>query len=307
MHGELVVHGKPVVHQRKNTLLVFASVPSSKDDRLLLLNVEHNCNVRVQVVSFPVLIDLRAGIDDREVGLKVLELLLGLGADEHVGHKVLRPGHLVNEANLTLRLGRGTDEAVEDIALLLGIEVGDGLVVQLLEDLGSGGLVDVVPVDMLGGIGTLVEDEPLVLGRAAGELARIDGECIAILGRGDPTLVVGDLVLEEFLICQVFVDGRWAGNAELVDAGFGTGGGTDESFGYVVLIAFRRLGLMSDGTLVGNLMSLIEPCFVNGVDVALERESSFEGQKGNRSKLDANVQEKGTRTPILDSHSRSRK
>ena len=271
MHRKLVVHGKPVVHQRKYTLLVFASVPSSKDDRLLLLDVEHNCNVRVQVVSFPVLIDLRAGIDDREVGLKILELLLGLGADEHVGHKVLRPGHLVNEADLALRLGRGTDEAVEDVALLLGVEVGDGLVVQLLEDLGSGGLVDVVPVDMLGGIRTLVEDEPLVLGRAAGELASVDGECIAILGRGDPTLVVGDLVLEELLICQVFVDGRRTGNAELIDAGFGTGRGTDESFGYIVLIAFRRLGLMSDGTLVGDLMSLIEPCFVDGMDVALER------------------------------------
>ena len=177
----------------------------------------------------------------------------------------------MNEANLALRLGRGTDEAVEDVALLLGVEVGDGLVVQLLEDLGSGGLVDVVPVDMLGGIRTLVEDEPLVLGRAAGELASVDGECIAILGRGDPTLVVGNLVLEELLICQVFVDGRWAGNAELIDAGFGTGRGTDESFGYIVLIAFRRLGLMSDGTLVGDLMSLIEPCFVDGMDVALER------------------------------------
>ena len=177
----------------------------------------------------------------------------------------------MNEADLALRLGRGTDEAVEDVALLLGVEVGDGLVVQLLEDLGSGGLVDVVPVDMLGGIRTLVENEPLVLGRAAGELARIDGECIAILGRGDPTLVVGDFMLEEFLICQVFVDSRWAGNAKLIDAGFGTGRGTDESFRYIVLIAFRRLGLMSDGTLVGNLMSLIEPCFVDGVDVALER------------------------------------
>ena len=177
----------------------------------------------------------------------------------------------MNEADLALRLGRGTDEAVEDVALLLGVEVGDGLVVQLLEDFGSGGLVDIVPVDVLGGIGALVENEPLVLGGAAGELARIDGEGIAILGRGDPTLLVGDLVLEKFLIGQVFVDGRWAGNAELIDAGLGAGRGTNESFGYIVLIAFRRLGLMSDGTLVGDLMSLIEPCFVDGMDVALER------------------------------------
>lgn len=68
-------------------------------------------------------------VDDGEVGLKVLELLLGLGTDEHVGHKVLRPGHLVDEANFALRLGRGADEAVEDVCPVQGVEVGHRLVV----------------------------------------------------------------------------------------------------------------------------------------------------------------------------------
>jgi len=101
--------------------------------------------------------------------------------------------------------------------------VGNGLVIQLLEDLRGGGLVDVVPVDVFGGIRTLIEDEPLVLGRAAGEFARINGERFAVLGRGDPTLLVGDLVLEKFLVGQVLVDGRWVGDAQLIDASFGAG------------------------------------------------------------------------------------
>jgi hypothetical protein len=76
-------------------------------------------------------------------------------------------------------------------------------------------------------------------------------------------------VLEQFLVGQVLVDRRRIGDAELVDAGFGTGRGANESFGYIVLIALGRLGLMSDGAFVGDLMSLIEPRFVDGVDVAL--------------------------------------
>ena len=122
---------------------------------------------------------------------------------------------------------------------------------------------------MLGGIGSLVEDEPLVLGRAAGELASVNCECIAVFGRDDHTLLVGDLVLEQFLVGQVLVDRRRTGDAELIDTGFGTGRGTNEGFRYIVLIALGRLGLMSDGAFVGDLMGLIEPRFVDGMDVAL--------------------------------------
>mmetsp|Transcript_25094 Transcript_25094/g.51269 ORF Transcript_25094/g.51269 Transcript_25094/m.51269 type:complete len:205 (-) Transcript_25094:583-1197(-) len=164
MHGELIFHRQPVIHEGEDTLLILSAVPSTKDDGLLLFDVENDGNIRVEVVALPVLVDLRAGVDDGEVRLKVFQLLFGRRADEHVGNKVLRPCHFMDEADLVLRLGRRTDEAVEDVGGLSGVEVRDGLVVQLLEYLGSGGLIDVVPVNVGGRFGSLVEDHPLILG-----------------------------------------------------------------------------------------------------------------------------------------------
>lgn len=47
MHGELVVHGEPVIHQRKDSFLIFTPIKCSENDSLLLFDIEHNCDIRV--------------------------------------------------------------------------------------------------------------------------------------------------------------------------------------------------------------------------------------------------------------------
>ena len=58
---------------------------------------------------------------------------------------------------------------------------------------------------------------------------------------------------------------------------------------------------MSDGALVGDLVGLIEPCFVDWVDVALQINGRIIGGKGGNIQLESVVQEENQNPRILDS------
>lgn len=134
---------------------------------------------------------------------------------------------LVDESDLAAALRIGPAEPVEDVALLLAVEVSHGLLVQLVEHLRGRGLVHLAPVNVFVGRAPDVPDDPLVGRAPPRELARVDGEGVPELGRGDVALAVPDLVLEELLEGLVLVDGGGARDAQGGDAG-GIAGGRAE-------------------------------------------------------------------------------
>mmetsp|Transcript_33433 Transcript_33433/g.70272 ORF Transcript_33433/g.70272 Transcript_33433/m.70272 type:complete len:404 (-) Transcript_33433:316-1527(-) len=279
MHGKLrrILHGKPVIHQGKDAFLVLAAVPRAEDDGALLLHVEDHGHLRVEAVPLPILVDQRTRVDHGKVRLEPLQLRLLIRANEHVGHEMLLPRHLVDEADFSLALFVGAAESVEDVALFLGVEVIDGLLVQLVEDLRGRGLVDLPPVDVGVALAADVLDEPLVAGRSAGELAGVDGEGVAVFGVGDASLVVADLVLEELLEGLILVDGRGGGDAEGGYAGLVARGGAGVDGGGVVSAADGVL-VEGEGRFVCHLLILLQVIFCRAGYLLLCRFLS--GRKG---------------------------
>ena len=82
------------------------NIPGAADDADVLLNVEGHEHVRVEALGLVVGVGDLAGVDDGEVGDKVLDLGIGLGADEHVAHKVLLPRQLRDEADCAHAQGK---------------------------------------------------------------------------------------------------------------------------------------------------------------------------------------------------------
>lgn len=102
MHWELrrVCQWQPVVHQGENALLVFSTIPSSEDDSLALFDIENDGRLGIEIVAFPICIDLRAAVDNGEIGLEIFQFLLRVRADEHVRNKMLLPCHFMDETDL---------------------------------------------------------------------------------------------------------------------------------------------------------------------------------------------------------------
>ena len=113
----------------------------------------------------------------------------------------------------------------------------DSLFVQFIKDFGSGGLIDLAPINVGIGVGADIFDEPLVFGRASCEFSRVDGEGIAVFGTRDLSFVVFDFVLEELFKGLILVNGGGVGDAEAGDAGRFAGIGALEGDGRVVLSA----------------------------------------------------------------------
>mmetsp|Transcript_27000 Transcript_27000/g.47662 ORF Transcript_27000/g.47662 Transcript_27000/m.47662 type:complete len:355 (-) Transcript_27000:609-1673(-) len=152
MHRKLrrIRQWERVVHQGEDSLFVFTTVPSSKDDSFALFNIENNSSLGMQVVSFPIFVGLGAGIDDGEVGLKIVQLG-GVGrSDEHIGDEMLLPGIFVNKTDLLARLGGGTNIAVKDVGSVERVEEFDGLLVEFFKNFWSRCLVDIIPVKVFG-------------------------------------------------------------------------------------------------------------------------------------------------------------
>lgn len=74
MHGQLAFHGKPVVHETKNTLFHFSSVVTSKNQTNLFVGIKDNGRFRVESVLLPLVVRLRTDVEFRKVGFKVLQL-----------------------------------------------------------------------------------------------------------------------------------------------------------------------------------------------------------------------------------------
>ena len=90
-----------------------------------------NSKTHSKIIQDPKSTDLGARVDDGEIRVEFGDLRGGLGPDEHVGDEVLLPGQLVHETDFLLGRERGAAEAVEDVGLLEGVEVVDGLRVVL--------------------------------------------------------------------------------------------------------------------------------------------------------------------------------
>ena len=221
VHGEDALEREPVVHEGEDTLLHLTTVGGADDDGDLLLEVEADEGLGVQALGLPVLVDeALGGVDDGEVGDEVLDLLLGLGDDEHVLDEVVLPGPLGDETDLLEGGLGGAAVGIEDVDLL-AVHVGLDVAVELVEDLRADGLVggDLAPPDVV--LGGLLLDEVLILGGTAGVFAGIDG--VAAEG-GHLALLVLDLVLEDLLVAEIVVDLAEVHAEGLVDAEGGTSG-----------------------------------------------------------------------------------
>mmetsp|Transcript_10035 Transcript_10035/g.28520 ORF Transcript_10035/g.28520 Transcript_10035/m.28520 type:complete len:406 (+) Transcript_10035:492-1709(+) len=252
VHGELrrIAHWQPVIHQREDSLLVLAAVPGTENHRLLFFDVEDDGRIGIQAMAFPLIFNLRAAVDDGEIRLEVVQVVAVFGSDEHVGDEMLLPCHFVHEPDLLARGRVGAAVPVEHVGRLASVEVSHGLVVQILEDFWRRRLVDIIPVDVGFGFGSLVQYDELVLGRTAGEFAGVHRERIAVLCLGDDAFLVLLFVLVQLLVRQVAVQRRDSGNPELVQSDFHAGIRAFDSARDVVRIA-------AFGFLAGRSMSMV--------------------------------------------------
>mmetsp|Transcript_20020 Transcript_20020/g.41868 ORF Transcript_20020/g.41868 Transcript_20020/m.41868 type:complete len:364 (-) Transcript_20020:117-1208(-) len=247
MHWHDPVHGKPIVHEGEDSLLVLSPVPSTEDDSHLLLDVEGNSDLGVEVVLFPLLVGLGARVDDGEVDIAG-NLVPDLRADEHVGYEVLLPSHLVHEPNLPPSSLVGAAVDIGDVELLLGVHVVYSGVVEVVEDLGSDGLVDVTPPHVLVTLTPNILHDPLILGTPTSELSSVDGEGVAILGLCDDAFAVGLLVFEELLKRKILVHGRGIVDTKVVKTDLLAGIRPGYGLGNIVIKSlgeFKSIGRVS--------------------------------------------------------------
>ena len=216
MHRGDALEREVVVHHGEHALLHLAAVPGVEDDLLAGGDVEGDAGVGAEA-EFLVVLNLGlGGAVHHEIGLLV-EFLLVLRTDEHVGHEVGLPGDFHDEADLHAGVGVGAAETVDDEEALAGkLLLGKSL--DLFPDL-DGHLVVVVriafrgPPDFAGlaFFGGLVIDNVLVFRGAAGIDAGHDVDRAEF---GNLTLVValqtglGLLVVEDFVgrVVKDFLD-----------------------------------------------------------------------------------------------------
>jgi hypothetical protein len=208
-------------------------------------------------MSFPVFVDLRTAVNDGKIWFKSYQFFFRFRTNEHVGDKVLLPGHFMDETDLLSANGVGTTVSIKDIGCGSCVKVGDALVVQFIEDFRAGGLIDTVPINVLLRLGSSVLDHPLVLGRSARVLACIDRKGIAIVCLGYDTLLVGLLVFEKLGVGQVAIQGAGAGDTKLVQANLFAGIRSDDSLGNLVSVTgFRGSSKLWDCTFPCLLLGL---------------------------------------------------
>ena len=218
MHGGDALQGQVVVHHGEHALLHLAAVPGVEDDLLTGGDVEDGGGLGVQPQLLVVgELGLGSVVGD-EIGLEVLQLLLG-GGDEHVLDEVGLPCHLHDEADGHAGVRVGAAEHVHHVELLVG-QLLDGQVLAGLPGLLGGGLVVVLelvrgPPD--GVLGVLVHDDELILRGAAGVDAGHDVDCAQL---SQLTLLKAlqagvHLRLEELLVGGVVDDFLDTGNAVL--------------------------------------------------------------------------------------------
>mmetsp|Transcript_46601 Transcript_46601/g.68871 ORF Transcript_46601/g.68871 Transcript_46601/m.68871 type:complete len:255 (+) Transcript_46601:1028-1792(+) len=249
MHGKLrwIVHGQPIMHQTKDTLLVLSTVPRSKNNCRFLFDIKYYGGIRMQSQLLPIFDYLTAGINDSKVRFKSFQLLMAFGSDKHVSNEMLLPRNLMDESNLFLSTRVGTAKSIKHVGFVQRVEVRHGAVEQCLVNLGRGGLVHLSPIQVFIRLASRVFNHKLIVGRTTSEFACIDGEGISVFGIGDAALLVFDFVIVEFLKGEVAVYSRWIGDANGVDSGLGRSVGPFNNFGDIVGVsAFCVGGLISE-------------------------------------------------------------
>ncbi len=220
MHRKLgrVRQGQQIVHEGEYSLFVFSSIVRPKNDGLALFNIEQNSRLAVESESLIVFYLFSTGIHDGKIGFKVVQFFWIDGTNEHVGAKVLLPGHFVDETNLLARGGRCTHVAIKDVDLVQSVEIIHSLLVQFVKDFWRSWLIDVVPIHVFGRLRAWIQNDKLVLGRSARELASRDGKGGSIFCLGNDSLLVGLFVFKDFIVGQVPVHGGGVGDANFVNA-----------------------------------------------------------------------------------------
>ena len=175
VHGGDTLEGQIVVHHGEEALLHFAAVPGIDDDLLAAGEVEYYRGLGIKPQLLVVLYLCLGGVVNYEIRLKVLQLLFG-GPDKHILYKVGLPGNFYDEANCHAGVLVGAAEGVHyEQALIREFFSCD--ILNGVPGLDGGGVVVVLifvgspPDGILGGI---VNDDKLVLGRAAGVYAGHD-------------------------------------------------------------------------------------------------------------------------------------
>ena len=192
VHGGDALQREVVVHHGEHTLLHLTTVPGVQDNLLAGSDVESDAGFAAETQLLVVLYLCLGGAVHDEIGFLV-EFLLVLRTDEHVGYEVGLPGNLHDEADLHAGVGVRTAETVHheealSAELLLGefLYLFPGLLGHLVVVVGItlGGPPDFAGLAFLGG---LVIDNVLVFGGTAGIDAghHVDGTQF-----GDLTLVI---------------------------------------------------------------------------------------------------------------------
>ena len=112
MHCGDALEREVVVHHGEHTFLHFAAIPCVEDDLLAGSNVEGDAGFAAETELGEVLNFGLGCAENYEVGLLV-EFLLVLRTDEHIGNEVGLPCNLHDEANLHTGVGVGAAEAVD--------------------------------------------------------------------------------------------------------------------------------------------------------------------------------------------------
>mmetsp|Transcript_2630 Transcript_2630/g.6666 ORF Transcript_2630/g.6666 Transcript_2630/m.6666 type:complete len:276 (-) Transcript_2630:181-1008(-) len=132
----------------------------------------------------------------------------------------------MNKANFLASFWTGTTIPVKHVGLVESIEMSHGPFIQLLEHFRCCRLVDIIPINVLGGFRALIVDNEAILGRPTSVLASVDGERFAVFRIGNLTFVVGFFMFKQFRIRQVPVQSAGVGNAQRVQASTQTGVGS---------------------------------------------------------------------------------
>ena len=102
---------------------LLTSILGTKDDHLLVLEVEGNGCRRGHTASVPVGGESTSVVDG-VVGLEVLELLLG-GTDKHVAHEESMVGTSADDADAYPVALVPAGESIDDVDAVAGVEVVD--------------------------------------------------------------------------------------------------------------------------------------------------------------------------------------
>ena len=172
VHRQDAFERQAVVHHREDRLLDLAGVEGSADQHLTLRRMQSDERAGAGAVGLRVGLDRRS-MEHEHIGRERPQLRGG-GRDEHRlrEERVVRAAGDDADADAVVVVGAG--EGVDDVERIARVEVLDDLRAQAVEPVLGQRMVDVAPPDAVLRAGLL--DDELVLRRAPGELAGVDGE-----------------------------------------------------------------------------------------------------------------------------------